>query len=265
MNHSVFIFISSANLSNESSLIINLINSICLYWYEILCFDGSKAIDLTNSYVRLPVKLACDRSKWMWEKNGRSRAKKLNDRKGDIFLSRLSPTEEFGKLVVAMLAGHRSTQDTTPWRAVQGLPWWSYGEGIRPLSPSPGEDNAACLPGCLSTDVATNCRDIRSLGNKANVHAGTEVYERPGFRDARLRGDNLLDTSPFVSGTEHSLLLLLSTESLHVHKQRRTWMDCRRVLTSGFNLEITVNISLVCLENWPSRYTIFQEWDFGLY
>lgn len=108
--------------------------------------------------------------------------------------SGLSSTEEFGKLVVAILAGHRSTQDMTPWRAVQGLPWWSYGEGIRPLSPSAGEDNAACLPSCLSTDVAPNCRDIRSLGNKANVHARAEVYERPGFRDARLRGDNLLDT-----------------------------------------------------------------------
>lgn len=123
--------------------------------------------------------------------------KKVSDTKEKT--SRLSSTEKFGRLAVAMLAGHGSTQDTTPWRAVQGLPWWSHGEGIRPLSPSPDEDNAACLPACLSTDVATNCRDIRSSGNKANVHARTEVYERPGFRVARLRGDNLLDTSSLSS------------------------------------------------------------------
>lgn len=57
----------------------------------------------------------------------------------------------------------------------------------------------ACLPACLSTDVATNCRDIRSSGNKANVHARVEVYERPGFRLPRLRGDNLLHTLSFFA------------------------------------------------------------------
>lgn len=47
------------------------------------------------------------------------------------------------------------------------------------------EDNAACLPACLSTDVATNRRDIRSSGNKANVHACAKVYETDPVFESR--------------------------------------------------------------------------------
>jgi len=44
-------------------------------------------------------------------------------------------------------------------------------------SPSLTLTEKIMLPACLSTDVATNHRDIRSSGNKANVHACTKVYE----------------------------------------------------------------------------------------
>lgn len=42
----------------------------------------------------------------------------------------------------------------------------------------------ACLA-CLSTDVATNRRDIRSSGNKANVHACAKVYETDPVFESR--------------------------------------------------------------------------------
>lgn len=44
-------------------------------------------------------------------------------------------------------------------------------------SPSLTLTEKIMLPACLSTDVATNHRDIRSSSNKANVHACTKVYE----------------------------------------------------------------------------------------
>lgn len=44
-------------------------------------------------------------------------------------------------------------------------------------SPSLTLTEKIMLPACLSTDVATNRRDIRSSGNKANVHARAKVYE----------------------------------------------------------------------------------------
>lgn len=42
-----------------------------------------------------------------------------------------------------------------------------------------------CPPACLSTDVATNRRDIRSSGNKANVRARTKVYETDPVFESR--------------------------------------------------------------------------------
>lgn len=51
------------------------------------------------------------------------KGEKLKERKKKEKTSRLSSTVEFGRLAVAMLAGHGSTQEPTPWRPVQGLPW----------------------------------------------------------------------------------------------------------------------------------------------
>lgn len=52
-------------------------------------------------------------------------------------------------------------------------------------SPSLTLTEKIMLPACLSTDVATNRHDIRSSGNKANVHACTKVYETDPVFESR--------------------------------------------------------------------------------